>query len=134
MSLWGVGYHNRECNKGEALSKEPTINHAPWRQLEGILDPYIQSAKRLRDLMYGASVLGMVLGVIGVTYRSPLAFLALFFVLVPRLIFAFWNTKNQPKCPGCQASLGFDWRGSPARTRAVYQEHACPSCGIPFTE
>jgi hypothetical protein len=130
----GVTTSKLECNKGEALSKEPTINHASWSQLESVLDPYIDSAKRLRDVMYGISVLGMVLAVIGIAYQTPLAFLALVLVLVPRLLFATWNAKHQPKCPGCEAPLGFDWRGSPARTREVYKDHACPSCGIPFTE
>jgi hypothetical protein len=84
--------------------------------------------------MYGLSLVGMVLTVAGIAVQSPLVFYAFALVAFPRLVFAAWNAKNNPKCPGCDATLGFDWRGSPKVTRDVYSDHACPECGIPFTQ
>jgi hypothetical protein len=124
----------RECIKGEALSKEPKIASAPWSELEARLDPYIERAKRLRDMMYGLSIIGMVLVLGGLLAQSPLVFYAFALVVLPRVVFAAWNAKNNIACPGCDAPLGFDWRGSPKVTRAVYSDHACPDCGIPFTQ
>lgn len=115
------------------MPKEPSVDHAPWSEIEAKLDGYIGRAKRLRDAMYLLAFLGLLAAVVGVITRSFYALYALILVLGPRVVFALWNQKNQPKCPGCSASLGFDWRGSPSRTRQVYEEHACPSCGIPFT-
>lgn len=124
------------------MTREPKVTHAPWRQIEQALTKYEASARRWRNLSYLLFLLLALSGALllftvdpqsapGQRY-APLAYGLLAASLLPRLAFSLWSRGKTPRCPGCESPLGWDFRGSSARARQVREEHACPSCGIPF--
>jgi hypothetical protein len=117
------------------VSSEPKVSSAPWSEVGPALDRYEERAGWHRVASYvlffvafAGGVLALVLG------ARALALPLLLFALAGRAYFALFNAKASPRCPGCRASLGWDFRGSPSRTARVRKEHSCPGCGIPFVQ
>ena len=114
------------------MSKEPKVASAPWADISARLDAYESRARLHRNLSYGLFLAGMILGIVAVLQSSPLAPIPLLGAVVARIWFALYTSRASPRCPGCDAALGWDLRGSPGRTIRVRRELSCPSCGIPF--
>lgn len=124
------------------MARDSQLDQAPWGPIEDALDAYEPRARRVRNVAYLASLLGVAGGVALFVAPEPVVrlfgggaapfALVLGLLFVPRVLFALWNAQAAPRCPGCRASLGWDLRGSPKPVLALRRESACPSCGVPF--